>query len=151
MLEIDPVSHLRGDLVPFVFVPQYGLAAFSVVFLDRDLDANVFFGDAEFFFDTEFNGKSVRIPTSFAFHLKSAHGLIATDQILQGTGDDVVDTGHPVGAGRTFIEHKSRRAFAVRNALLKGLVSFPTFQYLFFKGGQVQSGKLSISSGHSGI
>jgi hypothetical protein len=74
------------------------------------------------------------IPTGFAFYLKSLHGLITTYKILEGTGNNMVNSGHTIGTGRTFIKNKRLTSFPEIYALMEGIFPGPFFQYFLFYG-----------------
>ena len=106
VVEVDPVAHFAGDVVPQVLVAHHGFTALGVVFVNCDFGADVFFGDAQFFFNAEFDGQAVGVPASFTFYAFALHGLVAAKQVFYRTRHDVVDAGHAIGGGGTLIKNK---------------------------------------------
>ena len=106
VVEVYPVTHLAGDVVPEVFVAHHGFAALGVVIIDADFGTDVFFGDAQFFFYAEFDGQAVGVPAAFAFYAFALHGLVATKEVFYRPRHDVVDAGHTIGGGGTFVKDK---------------------------------------------
>ena len=96
-MEVDPVPHLAGNVVPLILVAHYGLAAFPVVLGDGDLLADVLLGDPEFLFHAQFDRQAMGVPAAFALHTTAFQGMIATNQVLDGPRHDVMDTRHSVG------------------------------------------------------
>src|SRR6185312_4723668 len=52
MLEVDPITHPAGELIPFVLVFQYFPAAGLVIFGNRDLFSYIFLSDTEHLFNS---------------------------------------------------------------------------------------------------
>jgi hypothetical protein len=149
VLEVDPVAHASGDVVPPVLVAQDGFAAAPVVVLHRDADADVLLGDAEFLLDPELHGQPVRIPSALAADEEAPHRLIAADEVLQGPGDDMVDARQAVRAGRTLVEDEWLGPFPEADALLEGLFGIPGRQDLLLPGGQVEPPVFAVFRAHA--
>ncbi len=92
--------------------------------------ADVFLGDAQRGFHLQLHGKAVGIPAGFAFHQVSLHGFVAAENILDGTGNHMVNAGHAVGRGGPFIEHVEWFALADLQTLFKGFLFVPYTEYL---------------------
>ena len=50
IVEIDPVTHLAGDIIPLILITENCLTALPVVLLYSDLFADIFLGDSQLFF-----------------------------------------------------------------------------------------------------
>ena len=80
--------------------------AVHVIVINRYLLAYILLGYSQFLLDTKLNRQSVGIPTGLTVYLIAAHGLVAAECVLYGTGHNVMDTGHTVCRGRSLIEHE---------------------------------------------
>ena len=125
IVEVDPVAHLAGEVVPHVLVFHHFLAAGAVVVVDADLLADVFLGDAEFLLHAEFDGQAVGVPAGLAHHMFAFQGLVAAHHVFDRAGHHMVDARGAVGARRSFEEHKGVVLVAVVKAFLEGVVLFP--------------------------
>ena len=80
----------------------------------------------------------MRIPAGLTLHLVTLHRLIATNNILQRTGNDMVNTRHSVRAWGSLIKYERRFPVPLGYALFKNLVLLPSLQYILLYGGHVQ-------------
>ena len=55
IIEVDPVAHFAGDIVPDILVAHHRTAAGGIIGLHRDFFADVFLGDTEFLLHGEFD------------------------------------------------------------------------------------------------
>ena len=94
-----------AEVCPLLSEHHYVATALCVVFLNADGLADVFLGDAEFLFHTEFYGEPVSVPTRLTLHKEALHRLVAAEYVLDGTCHHVVDTRVTVCRGRTFEEY----------------------------------------------
>ena len=92
LVHIDPIPHLFGQITPYVCVAHHSFAACRIVLVHADRFSDIYFGNSEFFFHTEFNGKTMCIPACFSFNLKSFLGFIATENVFDGASHHVVNT-----------------------------------------------------------
>ena len=76
------------------------------------------------------------VPPCATLHLEALHGLVATDQVLDGTTHDMMNAGHAVGGWGPFIKNK-RRSF-LADGLVKHRFSCPVGQLLCLDVRQVQ-------------
>ena len=125
MIQVDPITHFAGQVVPFTLEFEHFLAANAVVLFYRNLFADIFFGDTQRLFYAQFNRQSMGIPAALAVYLKTLHGFVAAYQIFDGTRNDVMDTRHSIGAWGPFVKHKCGFAFPVGNAFFEYLLSVP--------------------------
>ena len=96
-LHIHPVSHFVGELIPDIRITHHRLSASFIVFFDGQFDTDVFLGDSEFLFDTQFNRQSMGIPTRFAFHAVPFEGVKPAKNIFDCTGHHVVNSRFAIG------------------------------------------------------
>ncbi len=138
MFQIHPVAHLHGEFIPDVFVAHDHLAALFVVVLDGYFFADVFFRDAQFFFYGQLYGQAVGIPAGFALYAFAFHAVIATEDVFDGPGHDVVNAGFSVGGGGAFVKDKRAIFGSLFDAFFEDIVFLPKGQHLPVYGGQVQ-------------
>ena len=128
MLEIHPVADPLRKLVPELLVAQDAPATGGVVLFDAErLHLRPSF-QAQFLFDLNLHGQSVRIPARLPLHTEALHGLVAAEDVLDRPGQDVMDAGLAVGRGRPFVEGERRAVFPLRNTPRKDLARFPPTQ-----------------------
>ena len=135
-LLVNPVAHLLGEAVPHVGVAHNGLSAGGVVVGDAEGFAYVFFGDSQFFFNTQFHGKPVGIPSGAAVYAKAFLGFIAAKKVLDGPAHEVVNARHSVGRGRPFVEYKG--GILVAYGSFKYPLRPPVLQYFALNFRQVE-------------
>ena len=145
---VDPVAHPAREVVPFGGVPHDRLPASGVVFLHRNARSNVLLGDAEGFFYPELDGKPVGVPAGFAFHPLSLQGAIATKQVFEGPGHDVVNPGLAIGRRRTLEKHETAALRAGVHTALEHIALLPLLHHLIGDGRQVQGASFWKTSGH---
>ena len=80
--------------------------AVHVIVIDRYLLAYILLGYSQFLLYAKFNRQSVGVPSGLTVNLIAAHGLVAAECVLYGTGHNVVDTWHSVSRGRSLVEHE---------------------------------------------
>ena len=140
MLHVRPITDGIAHLFPFAFIFPNRLLAFvnkrkHAVTLDLLLAVQ-----SEQLFHFKFNGKSVRIPTRFAQHVKAFHRAVAGNDILHGAGQNMPDMRPAVSCGRSVIESVSRFALGLFNGFLEDAVCLPEFQNLFLSRNKVERG-----------
>ena len=125
MLEVNPVAHLTGELVPEVLVFQHLGAACAVVFIYGNLLPDVLFGDAEVLLDAQLYGKAVGVPSGLAIHKVSLLRLVAAEDVLDGAGHHVVDARLAVSRRGAVVENIRRMTFRQLLSFLESLVFLP--------------------------
>ena len=130
IVEVYKVSHLLSKLAPLGCEHHDVLAALVVVLFCRDillriLVVNILLGNAKLLLYAKLNGKTMGIPTSLAWHLKTVHCLIAVEGILNCTSKHMVDARMSVRRRRTFEEDKLRTAFALIDRLVEDIKLHP--------------------------
>ena len=123
--EVDPVADAAGQFVPVLLVAQYAGAARGVEGFDAvllDLGAAV---QPQLFLNLDFDRQAMGIPAAFALDAKALQGLVATEHVLDGAAQDVMDAGAPVGGWRPFVEGEGRRVATRRDAGAEGVFGVP--------------------------
>ena len=134
MLHIDPIPHEVRKVAPLLGVHHHIATAMRIILFDRNLLANIFFSDTQFFFNPQFYGQSMGVPTCFTIHLESLHGLVSAKNVLNGTRHHVVTARVSIGRGRTFKENIGWATFALADAAMEEISLIPFFQHFFING-----------------
>ena len=129
ILHIHPITHFVGKVFPLLGKFHHILAAGGIVFGNGNSLTDIFFGDAERLFNTQFHRKPVRVPSGFALHLEALHGFVAAENILNGARHYMVNTRHAIGRGRSFEKHERRTTFTFCHTLGENLVFVPFLQH----------------------
>ena len=111
VLHVYPVPHEASELLPLVGVLHHLTATGGVVFVDADLLADILLGDTEGFLDTELYRQTMSIPSCLTIDTEALHRLVPTEDILDRACHDVVNTWHPIGRGRAFVEDEGGCTF----------------------------------------
>src|SRR5581483_11330936 len=122
-------------------VAQHALAAFFVVSGDAVSLYVALLLEAEFLFDLDLDGQTVRLPAAIAQHVEAVHHLVARKQVFEGTRQDVMNAGPPIGRGRAFVKHIARTVFTPFQGTLEDLVLAPEGKLFFFQFGDVHTGR----------
>ncbi len=138
MIQVHPIADAAGKVVPHILVLHHLLAAGFVVFINRNLFPDIFLGDAQGFFNGNLDGQSVGVPAGFAVHQETLHGFVTAENILDGTGHNMVNAGSSVGRGRSFVKNVGTALFADFQTLLKHIFFFPPVQHFLADGGEVK-------------
>ena len=138
ILHIRPIPDTIGHFLPLVGVFPNGF----LTFFDKRLDAVLFdfllTVDAELFFDFQFHGQTVSIPTRFAQNVITLHRLVARDNILHNASENVSDMRFTVRSGRTVIKTEFGITFVLFYALFKNVLLFPKSENLLFAINEIQ-------------
>ena len=137
-VHVHPVAHLTREVVPLRGVAHHRLAACVVVFLDRQLGADVFFGDAELLFHAQLHRESVGVPSRFPLHTVSFQRLEPAENVLDGPRHHVVNARLSVGRRGAFKKHIGLVRGPAVHALLEGVFAVPQLEPLLCEGGKVQ-------------
>ena len=132
---VHPVAHLACERIPFRGVAHDGLSTGVVVLLHRQFGANVFFGDAQFLFHAEFDGKAVGVPSRFALNPMAFEGLEPAKNVLDGPCHHVVDARLAIGRWWPFKKDIRLVGRAAFYALLEGVLTVPNLEPLLCEGG----------------
>src|SRR5947208_15616316 len=107
--------------------------------------------DAELALDLDLHRQAVAVPAALALHRVPAHGLVAGEQVLEHTGEDVVRAGTAVRGGRALVEHPGIRALAPPDRLAEDVALKPAAQDLPLQRGKRRSpsdGTSAPAGGH---
>ena len=138
VLQIDPIAHPDGQVVPQILVFHHLLTAGMVVVVNGNLFADILFCYAEVFLHAKFNRKSVGVPAGLALHQKALLRLVAAENVLQGTRHHVVDARFAVCGRGAFVKNEWGVPFTDVSAFAESPVLFPELQYLFRGFNQVK-------------
>jgi len=126
--ETNPVRHL----LPFLLVLPHALLALVDKRLDTvtlDLRLTV---DPERLFDFKLDRQAMGVPASLALHLEALHGLVARDDVLDDTRQDMTDVRLAVGGRRTVVKSEFWTPLPVADRLFEDPVLLPERQGLLF-------------------
>ena len=129
VVEVNPVTHLVGKVGPLAGVLHHLAAAGCVIVINRNLLANVFFGDAKALFHAQLHWQAVGVPTGFTHHTIALHGLIAAHHILYGARHHMVNARHTISRRRSFEKDKRRMPLALVDAACKHILGVPLLQH----------------------
>ena len=147
-MQINPIPHFCGEVVPLVFVFEDLFPAGFIVFCNGDLLANIFFSDSQHFFNTQFHGQAMRVPASLSVYLESPHSFVPANKVFQRAAYDMMNTRHAIGTRRPLVKYKGSIRSAEANAFFEGIFAVPYLQYLLFNRGEVQLLKFTILDTH---
>ena len=111
MIHVHPVPHHARQLLPLVGVPHHLLLAGIVELVYRDGLPDILLCYSQDLLHGQLHRQSVRVPARLALHLESPEGLVAAENILDRSRDDMVDARDAVCRGRPFIKDKFRMPF----------------------------------------
>ena len=140
VFKIHPISHLLCQVCPLLREFHHVTAAGSIILGHRNLFADIFFGYTQCLLNSQLYRQSVRIPSGLTVDKISFHGLITAENILNRTGNHMVNTGHTVCRRRTFIKYKRGMSFADFKTLMEDVAILPFLQHLFIDVRQVKFG-----------
>ena len=138
VLEVNPVTHLLGQVRPLLGVFHHLLAARGVVLIHANLLAYILLGDAQFLLHAEFHGQTVGVPTGLTLHLIALHRFVTAERVLDCTCQHMMDTRHAVGRRRAFEEQERFVAFTHGYTLMKEVFFLPLLQHLTAHSRQIQ-------------
>ena len=129
MVEVNPISHLVGKVGPLAGVLHHLAAAGSIIVVNRNLLANVFFGDAKALFHAQLHWQAMGVPTGFAHHTIALHGLVAAHHILYGARHHMMNARHAISRRRSFEKDKRWMPLALVDAACKHVLGIPLLQH----------------------
>ena len=122
---VEPVADPLREALPFLLVGEDRLAAALVEPRDAALLDLALVLDAELLLRLDLDRQSVGVPSCHARNVAAAHRLVAADQVLDRTADDVVQTGTSVGGGRPLVEDERLAVDRGSEAPAEGLFAPP--------------------------
>ncbi len=138
LIQIQPVTHPSGELVPLLLVSENALVTVGVELIDAVFLDGCLAVQPQFLLHLYLHRQPMRIPARLALHLEPAHGLVAAYQILDGAGDHVMNPRLSVGRRWAFIEHEVRSILSDPDALVKDVIRLPELEYPFLHLGIVE-------------
>ena len=140
VFKIDPAS-LTGDvLFPFTGVTKDGRASFCVERSDTHLFNFFLFGDSQLAHSLELCRETVSVPSKATVHFLSSHGLVAREEVLCISGEQVSVVGKTIGKGWTVVEDPLVTISALFNGGFERVVFLPEGKNLLFYRGERRRG-----------
>ena len=139
VFHIHPIPHKVRQIAPLLRVHHHITTTMRIIFFDRNLLTNVFFGNSQFLFNTQFDGQTMGVPTSFAVDLETLHRFVTAKHILNGTRHHVVNTRVSICRWRSFKENIRGATFTLADAAVEEVGLVPFFQHLFVDGVEVHT------------
>src|SRR6185503_2400413 len=128
MVHVEPEADPLGVATPFPLVFEHALAAAGVEGGDAVLLDLILAADLELALDLDLHREAVRVPAALPRNILAAHRLVAADDVLHGSGDDVVHARQAVRRRRPFGEDERRGALAPLQSLLERADFLPELQ-----------------------
>src|SRR5690606_31980358 len=126
-------------------VAQHGGAAGVVELRDAHRLDLALVHDSELPLGLDLGGQPVAVPTETPLDPPATHRLVARDDVLDVTGQEVAVVRQPVGERRAVVEHELVGAVLARLALLdaglEGAVLLPVLEHLLLELGERRPGR----------
>ena len=136
VVEIHPITHLVGEISPFLGVFHHLMTAGGIVFVYGNLLAYVFLGDSQSLLNAQLHREAMGVPAGLALYLEAPHGLVAACYVFYGTGHHMMYTRHSVGRRRPFVENERGATFALGHARFEKAVGVPYLEHLLVDVGE---------------
>ena len=142
VVEVHPTALTVHVFTPFVRVFEHGSTAGVVELGDAHLVDVVDRVNAEFLLRFELRRQTVRVPPEDAVDFVAFHGLVAGDDVLRVSGQQVAVVRQAVGERRAVEEHELVLAvvagWAAFYGFVEGVVSVPIIQHGLFELGEIR-------------
>ena len=99
-------------------------------FFTKDQGVEIRLGGLHVFQQLMLDGQAMAIPTGDIQGIKTLHGLVFDDHVLEDLVKRVADMDMAIGIGRPVVQNKRRRPFALLADTLIDLVILPAGQDL---------------------
>ena len=139
VVHVYPVTHTVGKRLPLAGIFHYFRAACCVVVIDADLLADILFSDTKVLFDAEFHRQSVGVPSGLALYVKTLHGLVAAENVLDRASHHMMYAGHSVCRRRPLVKDERWASFALLYALAEQTLAGPVIKHLFIYSRQIKT------------
>eukprot|EP00760_Papus_ankaliazontas_P021320 PhM_4_TR18673/c0_g1_i1/m.71141 len=136
VLEVDPATEARHDLLPLTGVAHDNAAAVLVVLIDAelfDLHAGL---DAELLLDLKLNREAVAVPAEATLNVMTLLVGVAAHNVLDRAGEDVAVMGRAGGERRTVVEGVAGSPLALLERRLEGVDLLPVCEDLVLELGE---------------
>ena len=130
MVEVDPITHLVGEVGPLPGILHHLLTAGRVILIHTYFLSDILLCYTEVLLHSELDGESVGIPAGLALYVETFHRLVTADDILDCAGHHVMDSGHAVGRRRTLIEHERGASLTLLHRSLEQRIGIPLAEHL---------------------
>lgn len=119
VLEIDPAPSAGDDLLPFSNIASDYATALLIIGGNTHCKDIIPRSDGKLGINFKLNRKAMAIPSEAAGDMPATHGLISSDDILDGTCEDVAIVRLSRGEGRAIIEDILRLGLRALELILK--------------------------------
>src|ERR1043166_1159751 len=150
MLVVEPVRDARAQLLPITAILEDTLATEPVELGDAERFDLLLAADAELLLELDLDRKPMGVPSRFARHAESLHRPMAAKQVLDRSGEHVVDARLAVRRRRTLKEHERRRAGARVERLAEEILLLPSREQLALDVIRRAIGRQDLISRHAG-
>ena len=140
VVEVDPVADPLGEPVPVLEELEDRFTALGVELRDAEaLDVGLR-GEAELLLDRDLHGQAVAVPAALALDVAAAHRLVAREDVLEHTRENVVGARPAVGRRRALVEHVRLGALTAAHRLAEHVALAPALEDLLLELGEVGPG-----------
>src|SRR5690606_35507278 len=145
VVEVHPAGLASDVVLPLARVAEHGGAAGVVELRDAHRLDLALVRDPELPLGLDLGGQPVAVPAEAALDAPAPHGLVARDDVLDVTGQEVAVVRQPVGERRAVVEHELVGAVLAGGALLdaglEGAVGLPVLEDLLLELGERRPGR----------
>ncbi len=150
VVQIHPEGNPFGHAPPGAFIGHHRLPALPVEGLDPVGLDRLLAREAQAFLHLDLHRQTVTIPARLAADPEASHRLVAREQVLVGSGLDMVDSRIAVGGGRALVEDELRGSLTGLQRLLEHTLFQPGLQDLLLDLGEGGAGVDSLKPGLHG-
>ncbi len=137
-VQVHPVTDAFCQPLPILNAFEGGFPAKRVEFFDPvSLDLR-FVVETELLLDLNFHRQPMRIPAAAAVNIKTVHGLVAREHILENARQDMMDSRFAIGGRRTLEKDIGRTVLALFGRFFEHFVHLPESQNTFFQDFDIQ-------------
>ena len=127
-IKINPETHAMCHRSKCVYVTCDGFATLVIKLCNTKFFDVTFAVKAQLFFNSNFNWKSMTIPSSFTNNLLALHCVKARKDILKYAGFNMVSARHSICSWRTFIKCPGWCTFSTSYRLFEDPIGSPKIQ-----------------------
>ena len=138
IVEVQPETDAPGQFVPLCFLFPNAFAALLIELGNAIFLNLLFLLDTKRFFYLNFNRQTVGVPAGFTLNAVTLHGTQATNQIFDGSRNDMMDARLAVCSWRPLIENEGLRRVPAFDAFLEDPVVIPILEDLYFQFSKVK-------------
>src|ERR1017187_5925451 len=148
MIEVEPEAEPLTHLAPLVDVLVHRRLATRVELGDPVLLDLLLAADLQSPLDLELDREPMGVPSGLPSDREPGHLRVAREDVPVGAGEDVVESGKPVGGRGSLVEHVRRRVATHREAALEHVGALPEIEDLELRLGKTRAGADGRIPGH---